>query len=100
MGRCLTAIEVYPSACKTFAFIQNLLFQYVRGECMDPAGRLWIESLDHQDKRDALVCALIAHAFAFYPSALAAPLASIHPTEGWIWVPEDALQKDKAAAVE
>jgi hypothetical protein len=92
-GDCLTAIEAYPSACKTSAFIQNLLLQYDIGECLDPPGRLWIESLDHQDKRDALICTLIAHAFAHCPKALAAPLASINPSEGWIWVPKDALQK-------
>jgi hypothetical protein len=97
---CLTAIEAYPSACKTSAFIQNWLLQYEMGECMDPAGRPWIESLDHQDKRDALICALIAHAFTFSPGTLAAPLASIDSAEGWIWVPKDAFQTDKAVEAE
>jgi len=92
-GACLTAIEAYPSACKTSAFIQNLLLQYAVGECVDPPGRLWIEAIDHLDKRDALICALIAHAFTYCSAALAAPLASIPPAEGWIWVPKDALQK-------
>jgi hypothetical protein len=99
-GDCLTAIEAYPSACKTSAFIQNLLLPYVQGERVDPPERLWIEGIDHPDKRDALICALMAHAFAFCPEALAAPLASIRPAEGWIWVPTDALQKDLATEVE
>jgi hypothetical protein len=99
-GDCLTAIEAYPSACKTSVFIQNLLLQYEMGERVDSPERLWIEAIDHQDKRDALICALIAHAFAFSPAALAAPLASIHSAEGWIWVPKDALQKGEAVVVE
>jgi len=99
-GACLTAIEAYPSACKTSAFIQHLLLPYVEGESLDLAGRIWNESLDHPDKHDALICALIAHAFAYCPAALAAPLASIDSAEGWIWVPKDALQKGKAAKVE
>jgi len=99
-GDCLTAIEAYPSACKTSAFIQNWLLPYVIGERVDPPGRLWIEAIDHQDKRDALICALIAHAFVFSLSALTAPLASIDSAEGWIWVPKDALQTDRAPAVE
>jgi hypothetical protein len=99
-GDCLTTIEAYPSACKTSTFIQNWLLQSVRSECVDLPGQPWIEALDHQDKRDALICALIAYAFAFSPSALAAPSASIQPAEGWIWAPKDALQQDEAAAVE
>ncbi|MBL1265844.1 hypothetical protein [Candidatus Methylomicrobium oryzae] len=52
---CLTAIEAYPSACKTSAFIQHLLRPYVKDERADPTERIWIESLDHPDKRDALI---------------------------------------------
>jgi hypothetical protein len=98
-GDCLTAIEAYPSACKTSAFIQHLLLPYEMNERMNPAERPWIEAIDHPDKRDALICALIAHAFAYCPETLAVPLASIQPAEGWIWVPKDALQKDKAVVV-
>jgi hypothetical protein len=93
-GDCLTAIEAYPSACKTSAFIQNLLSQYVIGERVDPPGRLWIETIDYQDKLDALICALLAHAFTHCPSKLAPPPEFIPPAEGWIWVFADALRHD------
>lgn len=90
----LTAIEAYPSACKQSPLIQELLGQYVIGERVEPPGRLWIGALDHQDKVDALTCALIAHAFAYRPDVLAQPPDSIPMTEGWIWVPKDALPPD------
>jgi hypothetical protein len=93
-GESLTAIEAYPSACKSSAYIQQLLRRYVVAERDDPPGRLWIESLDHQDKLDALICALIAHAFTYYPETLATPPGSIPMSEGWIWVPTDALRHD------
>lgn len=91
-GENLTAIEAYPSACKTSDYIQGQLRQYVMAECDDPPHRLWIDSLDHQDKLDALTCALLAHAFTFHPEMLAAPLDTISKAEGWIWVPKDALK--------
>jgi hypothetical protein len=93
-GKTLTAIEAYPSACKGSEFIQQLLRQYVVAECDNPPQRLWLESLDHQDKCDALTCALIAHAFSYHPETLATPLDTIPKLEGWIWVPKDALQAD------
>lgn len=93
-GEKLTVIEAYPSACKTSDYIQEQLRQYVMAECDDPPQRLWLESLDHQDKLDALTCALLAHAFTFHPKMLAAPPNNISKSEGWIWVPTDALQTD------
>lgn len=78
---CLTAIEAYPSACKDSAQIQTLLRPYAEDQ-----------TLDHQDKRDALTCALLAHAFHYQPETLAEPPADISTTEGWIWVPQDALR--------
>jgi predicted RNase H-like nuclease len=91
-GKTLTAIEAYPSACKGSDFIQQQLRQYVVAECDNSPQRFWLESLDHQDKLDALVCALIAHAFSYHPETFAAPPGFIPVSEGWIWVPKDALQ--------
>ena len=90
----LTAIEAYPSACKDSVLFQELLKRYLLSECGDPPIRQWSGGIDHQDKLDALTCALIAHAFTFQPDALAHPTESIPMTEGWIWVPKDALRND------
>lgn len=50
------------------------------------------QTLNHQDKRDALTCALLAHAFHYQQDTLAEPPAGISTMEGWIWVPRDALR--------
>lgn len=90
-GGNLTVIEAYPSACKASTFIQQQLRHYVQAECDDPPRRRWLESLDHQDKVDALTCALLAHAFSLQPNQLASPSDGISATEGWIWVPKEGL---------
>jgi len=77
---CLTAIEAYPSACKTSSTVQVL---------QEPLGKL-----AHDDLDDALTCALIAYLFANQPAALLAPEPSVPMAEGWIWVPRDGLRKD------
>jgi hypothetical protein len=93
-GTALTVIEAYPSACKPSAHFQELLGKYAIGERVDPPGRLWTESIDHQDKLDALTCALVAHAFQLQPGGLTPPPVAIPKAEGWIWVPADALQHE------
>ena len=90
-GKCLSAIEAYPSACKHSTFIQDLLARYGADEQCNPTEKHPIESFDHQDKRDALTCALLAHAFAFRPNDLVSPPDFMPVNEGWIWVPKDAL---------
>jgi predicted nuclease with RNAse H fold len=91
-GGGLTVIEAYPSACKNSAFIQRELQRYVVAENDDPPHRIWLESLDHQDKLDALACALLARAFSFELESFAPPPDTISLSEGWIWVPQDALK--------
>ena len=71
-GAELTAIEAYPSACKRSPLFDDLLRQY------GDAG------LDHQDKRDALTCALIAWAFTHRREALMPPRPDVPASEGWI----------------
>ena len=79
-GQTLTVIEAYPSACKGSTTISDLK----RG--------FDLESLGHDDQRDAIVCALIAHLHARDHGVLAAPPPETSPSEGWIWVPRDALK--------
>ena len=76
-ARHLVAIEAYPSACKTSQTMAKLRQGY-------PA-------LDHEDKTDALTCALVAYLFDQKREALAAPDASVPSGEGWIWVPGNVL---------
>lgn len=76
-SRHLVAIEAYPSACKTSQTMAMLRQGYT--------------TLDHEDKTDALTCALLAHLFDQRRDALATPEASVPPGEGWIWVPMDVL---------
>jgi hypothetical protein len=76
-GASLSAFEAYPSACKSSATITQLRAGY-------PA-------LGHQDKEDALTCALLAALFAHDQEALWSPTAETPLAEGWIWVPNDVI---------
>jgi len=83
-GEWLTAIDAYPSPCKRSVLIQQLWQVH---------GSRWNERLDHQDKKDAFTCALIAHIFTTQPELLAQPPNDIPMAEGWIWLPKDACKK-------
>lgn len=76
----LTVIEAYPSGCKGSRLIDALRAR-VRGS---PG--------DTDDERDARTCALIAYLYAHQPHSLASPDGSVPEREGWIWLPQDALQ--------
>lgn len=76
-GTLLTAVEAYPAACRGSATLSALRRQF-------PA-------LAHGDLDDALTCALVAHLHATQPAALAQPDAGVPASEGWIWLPQDAL---------
>ena len=76
-GAKLTVIEAYPSPCRHSARIAELLRPYTK--------------LDHPDKHDALVCALLGCLFATERDSLAQPAAEVSTSEGWIWVPQDVL---------
>ena len=71
-GKRLRVIEAYPSACRHSPQIATLRRKY--------------PSLGHQDKEDALICALIAWLFANDPDCLETPPDHVTPNEGWIWV--------------
>lgn len=76
--RQLVAIEAYPSACQTSQTLAKLQQGY--------------PTLDHEDKTDALTCALVAYLFDQKLNALAGPDDAVPPGEGWIWVPGDVLR--------
>lgn len=69
----LRVIETYPAACK--------------GRMPPEATLRGLRSLDHDDKNDARVCALIAYLFAEHRERLEEPGADVPHQEGWIWVP-------------
>ncbi|MGC9530192.1 MAG: hypothetical protein ACP5G2_06275 [Candidatus Bipolaricaulaceae bacterium] len=92
-GALLTAIEAYPSPCGRSVVIGGLLDRYRAGEPNGAAAN-WIPAIDHPDKRDALICALVAYLFSTDPQALVPPPVAIPPGEGWIWLPRDALPPD------
>jgi hypothetical protein len=79
-GELLTAIEAYPAACKGSAIIREL-----RNHA----------PLGHEDKEDALTCALVAYLHAIKPDTLVPPCQQTPPKEGWIWFPKDVLPSDK-----
>jgi hypothetical protein len=76
-GAALTAIEAYPSGCKGSATIAGL--------------RSGHAPLGHADEEDALTCALIGYLHAERREALAGPPDTVPVSEGWIWVPKDAV---------
>lgn len=76
-GTTLTAIEAYPSACKGSATVKAL---------QQPFGKL-----PHDDLDDALTCALLAHLFDREHDDLIFPDNTVSKSEGWIWIPRDAL---------
>jgi hypothetical protein len=79
-GDAFTAIEAYPSPCKHSALIDALLSPYAE----------WRQA-NHQDKVDALTCALIAYCFRVQSETLMPPSDDVPVSEGWIWLPKDAL---------
>lgn len=89
-GAVLQVIEAYPSPSKQSARMSLLLDRYVAAE--QEGQKCWVSELDHQDKFDALVCALSAWLFVTEPENLAQPPAEVPEGEGWIWVPEDVLR--------
>jgi hypothetical protein len=81
-GARLHVIEAYPSACKRSTRLKELRKRY--------------RPLDHDDKQDALTCALIAWLFAMQPDALRGPDDNVPPREGWIWLPRDVVPEQPA----
>lgn len=74
----LTVIEAYPSSVRSSRMVGDL--------------REALPSLGHEDKDDALTCALIAAIFTRNREALVSPPEEVSCREGWIWLPKDALK--------
>ncbi|MGJ8629478.1 MAG: hypothetical protein ACSHWT_00360 [Glaciecola sp.] len=91
----LTAIEAYPSACKKSHVIDKLLNQYIDLEWFDESeGQVRFKysvGIEHDDHKDALICALVAWLFDRSPSSLVFPPDDVSLKEGWIFVPADGL---------
>jgi len=103
-GNTLFAIEAYPSACKTSKTIEEFLLPFIeaRVELSEPAKSVWdgaqfISMINHEDKRDALLCALIGWLYQNNLDALVQPEEGVSPTEGWIFVPKDGLKENTLA---
>jgi hypothetical protein len=77
-GRTLVAIEAYPSSCKNSHLIKQLI------------SKIKLPTVNG-DIRDAAVCAVVAHIFRTDRSKLWSPSNEIPISEGWIWLPNDAL---------
>lgn len=88
----LTAIEAYPSASASSQTIGELMAQYAMHETTGTPKPNYGPEFDHQDKVDALVCALTAWLFENRPETIAQPESSIPESEGWIFVPVDGLR--------
>jgi hypothetical protein len=70
-GKGFHAIEAYPSAAKrSESFMSRFKVRLVLG---------------HNDKNDALICALIAYLFDRERDSLIPPGKDISESEGWIW---------------
>lgn len=82
-GGDLTVIETYPAPCSESKTIREKLDRgrYPKFPAKD-------------DRKDALICALVAHMFADMRDRLVPPEQDVSPSEGWIWVPNDAFPRD------
>lgn len=91
----LTAIEAYPSACKRSQVMGTLLNKYIDMEWFDQSeGKMrfkYSHGIDHEDHKDALICALVAWLFDSSPSSLVFPPEGTSIKEGWIFVPVDSV---------
>jgi hypothetical protein len=75
-GHGFRAIETYPTACRNSEVVRALLKDH--------------RPLDHDDKEDARVCALVAHLFATNRNLFEEPSRYVPRGEGWIWVPRQS----------
>ncbi len=84
-GVALAAFEAYPTPCRRSAAVEALVGPLRSGLGPDP----------HDDVLDALLCAGLAALCARSPDAVVGPPHGASVTEGWIWVPADALSAER-----
>lgn len=79
--KVVTALETYPTPCKG-SRKATTLFSALNGG-----------ALNHDDKIDAVYCALVAYLYAEEPQELVGPQECPPVPEGWIWIPADVVAK-------
>lgn len=79
-GQYLTAIEAYPACCQNSALTKN------------ERKKISLDD-ENNDIQDATTCAVIAHLFRTKRGELRPPDSSVPDSEGWIWLPTDALPR-------
>lgn len=77
----VTALETYPTPCKRSPRLTNLF------------GRLDVR-LPNEDRDDAVYCGLVAYLFETDKGSLVGPVDNPPNSEGWIWIPTDAVPLD------
>lgn len=82
----VTAIEAYPAPCSGSRRIARLFADLNL-------------SLRTQDRSDAVCCALIAYLFATDRQDLIAPTNKPSSSEGWIWIPSDAISQNERVEI-
>jgi len=97
-NKTLFALEAYPSACKHSTLVKNLLkpFGFDKPSASNLAKDIveTIEPFNHADKYDALLCALIGWMQINQPEQIIQPTAEVLESEGWIFTPVDAFNKN------
>ncbi|MBL8616249.1 MAG: hypothetical protein JNM72_11610 [Deltaproteobacteria bacterium] len=83
----LAAFEAYPTPCRRSAQVEAVVGP------LRPA----LGEQPHDDVLDALLCAGLAWLCDQAPEAVAQPPAGVSASEGWIYVPVDALPGPEAA---
>jgi predicted RNase H-like nuclease len=78
----VTAVEAYPTTCKSSNVMANL------------RASLPLDGLRHDDQFDAVYCALVAYLLASAPDKLVGPPIGVDHEEGWIWVPADSINNE------
>lgn len=90
-GRKATAIETYPSPCRNSKTVTNRYAQVSAA----PALKATDLTAEQMDKRDAILCAIVAYLFSTKRQCLNHPKGKVSEREGWIWVPKDCKPEDK-----
>jgi hypothetical protein len=83
----LAAVEAYPTPCRRSAQVEAVVGP------LRPA----LGEQPHDDVLDALLCVGLAWLCDQVPEAVAQPPAGVSASEGWIYVPVDALPGPEAA---
>ena len=93
-GDKLLVIEAYPSACKNSKIVGELRLPFVIPTNQKKDSEIevqFIPELDHTDKYDALICALVGWLQLNNPKKIIQPDLDTPESEGWIFAPVDGV---------